>query len=173
LPPPLKAAARFGVVYRPMVDEDLPFIADLFATTRAEEMALTGWPETMQQAFLAQQHKAQHHHYRTFYPKAEWLIVERARKPVGRLYLDRSEGALFVIDISLLPTARGGGIGGAIMADVIEAARSEGLDVVLHVERHNRAIGLYQRLGFEYVREEGLYFELRVKCGKVRPPFNN
>jgi len=44
---------------------------------------------------------------------------------------------------------------------------------MLHVERHNRAIGLYQRLGFEYVREEGLYFELRVKCGKVRPPFNN
>ena len=171
MPPPLHAAARFGVTYRPIVDEDLPFIAALFATTRAEEMALTGWPEATQQAFLAQQHKAQHHHYRTHYPDAEWLIIERAGKPIGRLYLDRSEGTLLVIDISLLPAARGSGMGGAIMTDVIEAARSQGLDVVLHVERHNRAINLYRRLGFQHVADKGLHLELRVKSGKTRPPF--
>jgi ribosomal protein S18 acetylase RimI-like enzyme len=170
MPPPLNAAARFGIDYRPMVDEDLPFIAELFATTRAEEMALTGWPEATRQAFLAQQHKAQHHHYRTYYPGAEWLIVERAGKPIGRLYLDRSQGVLLVIDISMLPAAHGGGLGGAIMADLIEAARSEGRDVVLHVERHNRAINLYRRLGFEQVGDKGLHLELRVKSGKARPP---
>jgi ribosomal protein S18 acetylase RimI-like enzyme len=171
MPPPLHAAASFGIALRHMVDEDLPFIAELFATTRADEMALTGWPEATQRAFLTQQHNAQHHHYRSYYPDAEWLIVERAGKPVGRLYLDRSESALFVIDISLLPSERGSGLGGAIMADMIEAARSEGLDVVLHVERHNRAINLYRRLGFETVGEMGLYLELRLESGKARPPF--
>ena len=42
------AAPRFGIAYRPMTDDDLPFVAALYASTRAEEVAPTGWPPEMQ-----------------------------------------------------------------------------------------------------------------------------
>jgi len=167
MPPPLHAAAPFGIAFRPMVDADLPFIEALFASTRAEEVALTGWPEEQQRAFLAQQHGAQHYHYRNHYPDAEWLVVERGREPIGRLYLDRSERLLHIIDLSLVPASRGQGLGGAILADVIGAAQFEGLDVSLHVERHNPAIRLYQRLGFDCVGEDGLYLEMLLRTEKA------
>ena len=44
MPPPLSAAVAFGISYRPMIEDDLPFVADLYASTRAEEVAATGWP---------------------------------------------------------------------------------------------------------------------------------
>ena len=72
-----------------MTDEDLPFVEALYASTRAAEMALTGWPPEQQRAFLAQQHRAQHHHYRAYHAGAEWLIIERDGAPIGRLYLAR------------------------------------------------------------------------------------
>ena len=62
MPPPLRAAAEFGLSYRPMDDGDLPFVAELYASTRREEVAQTGWPAEMQEAFLRQQHEAQHSH---------------------------------------------------------------------------------------------------------------
>ena len=157
MPPPLRAAAAFGIAYRPMTDEDLPFVADLYASTRAAEVAATGWAPEMQSAFLRQQHDAQHRHYRTYYPTAEWLIVERAGRPIGRLYLDAWEETIRVIDISLAAASRGSGMGGAIMSDIIEQARGRSLSVSIHVEKNNPARRLYQRLGFAVVADKGVY----------------
>jgi len=160
MPPPLDAAAPFGIAYRPMVEEDLPFIEALYASTRAEEVALTGWPQDQQRAFLAQQHRAQHHHYQTYYAEAEWLVVERAGEPIGRLYLGQWDDRHHIIDISLIPAARGLGIGGAILADVIAAAQAQGKSVSIHVEVNNPARRLYERLGFEVVEDKGIYLRM-------------
>src|SRR5205085_2701466 len=81
---------------------------------RAEEIAATGWPAPMQAAFLEQQHRAQHAHYRSTWPEGEWLLIERAGEPIGRLYLARQDDMLLLVDISLLPGERGAGLGGAI-----------------------------------------------------------
>jgi ribosomal protein S18 acetylase RimI-like enzyme len=146
--PPLVAAAAFGIAYRPMTDADLPFTAALYASTRASEMAATGWPAATQAAFLAQQHRAQHLHYRAANPSAEWLIIEAAGTAVGRLYLGGDSEELRLIEISLLPERRGGGLGAAILRDVQAQARAEGRFVSLHVEPANPARRLYERLGF-------------------------
>jgi ribosomal protein S18 acetylase RimI-like enzyme len=164
MPPPLRAAAGLGIAYRPMAEEDLPFVAALFASTRADEVAQTGWPPEMQRAFLAQQHHAQHVHYQAHYPAAEWLIIEQEGEPVGRLYLDQSAGRHHVIDISLLPELRGRGVGGAIMADVLDAARAAGQSVSIHVERHNPARRLYDRLGFTQLEDQGVYLLLEWRA---------
>lgn len=158
--PPLEAAAKLGIGLRPATNEDLPFIARLYASTRAEEMALTGWPQEQQAAFLAQQHEAQHRHYRQHYPVAEWLIVERGGAAIGRLYLGESEGELRVIDISLLPAARGEGIGGAILSDILCQAEASGKRVIIHVEQSNPARRLYARLGFRIVDDQGVYLRM-------------
>jgi ribosomal protein S18 acetylase RimI-like enzyme len=160
MPPPLVAAAAIGIAYRPMEEDDLPFIETLYASTRLEEVALTGWPEAQQRAFLAQQHRAQHRHYRIHHADAHWLIVERGGQAIGRLYLDESDDKHRVIDISLVPAVRGQGIGGAILADVIAAAEAQGKGVSMHVEIHNPARRLYDRLGFMTVADEGIYLRL-------------
>lgn len=157
MPPPIKAAAAFGISYRPATDEDLPFIARLYASTRAEEVASTGWPPEAQRAFLDQQHRAQHQHYRGAYPGAEWLIVERGSDAIGRIYLDESDAELLLIDISLVPAERGAGLGGAILADLLAFAAGKAKPIGLHVEKFNPAGRLYRRLGFVAVEEQGIY----------------
>lgn len=161
--PPLDKAAAFGVNYRVMTDGDLPFVAALYATTRAEEVAVTGWPPAVQAAFLDQQHRAQHAHYRSAYPDGEWLLIEQAGEPVGRLYLARQDGALLIVDISLLPALRGSGLGTAILTDLLG---SESGPVELHVEYRNPARRLYERLGFALVDEE----EGAIHHRMIRPP---
>jgi ribosomal protein S18 acetylase RimI-like enzyme len=153
MPPPVAAAAAFDITYRPETDADLPFVAALYASTRADELAATGWPDEMRAAFLEQQHRAQHAHYRAVHPDGEWLLVERGGAPVGRLYLAAQDDMLLIVDISLLPAMRGTGLGTAILTDVLAA---EARPVQLHVERTNRARRLYERLGFVPVEEQTL-----------------
>ena len=148
MPPPRRRVAAFGLAYRPMAEADLPFIAALYATTRTEELAPTGWPDAVKQAFLEQQHRAQHHHYQTHYPGAEWLIVEQGGEPIGRLYLCETKSDIRLIDIALLPAQRGAGIGGAMLRDLLAYARAQRKPVSLHVEPTNRVRSFYLRLGF-------------------------
>lgn len=163
MPPPLKAASGFGVSYRPFCGDDLPFVSDLYASTRREEIAVVGWPEDVQAQFLAQQAAAQHSHYSIHFADAEWLIIERDERPIGRLYLRETPGDLHIVDISLVPDSRGQGIGGAILEDVLALARSSGRGVTIHLERNNPARTLYARLGFALVEERGVYDFLRAQ----------
>ena len=162
MPPPLHAAAELGVSYRLMTEGDLPFVAELYASTRREEVAQTGWPTEIQEAFLRQQHEAQHSHYSLHYADDEWLIIERAGEPMGRLYLRDDPQNLHIIDISLVPNSRGQGLGGAILHDILEWARDVGKTVSINVEKNNPARSLYGRLGFRVVEDAGIYDLMRA-----------
>lgn len=155
--PPIRNAARFGITYRPMTDDDLPFTAEVYFSTRREEVAQTGWPAHQQAAFLAQQHHAQHTHYSQVYKDGEFLMIERGGEGIGRLYLYESARELRIIDIALLPPARGQGFGEAILRDIFDEAASRGKSVTIHVEKFNPARRLYERLGFVLVEEGGVY----------------
>jgi ribosomal protein S18 acetylase RimI-like enzyme len=155
--PPIRSAARFGVSYRPAGDEDAPFLGAVYASTRAEEVAATGWPIEQQHAFLAQQHEAQHIYYRQVYTRTEWLVIERGGVAIGRLYLAEWQRELRIVDIALLPEGRGQGVGEAIMRDIGADAASRGKVVSIHVEKNNPARTLYERLGFVPVEDKGVY----------------
>ena len=157
MPPPLAAAAAFGISYRVMTDADLPFVSRLYASTRAAEVAMTGWPQEMQASFLDQQHRAQHAHYRSVYPDGEWLLIEREGMPIGRLYLAEEMGKRLLVDIALLPEARGTGLGTAILTDLLAG---ETRPVQLYVERFNPARRLYERFSFVLVEEQPVYLRM-------------
>jgi ribosomal protein S18 acetylase RimI-like enzyme len=161
--PPLRAASGFGISYRQFTDSDLPFVSELYASTRREEVAMTGWPAELQAGFLAQQAAAQHSHYAIHFADAEWLIIEREGQAIGRLYLRETPGNLHIVDVSLLPESRRQGIGGAVLADILDQARDRGCDVTIHVERNNPARALYARLGFEMAEEKGVYDLFRAR----------
>ena len=155
--PEFPSAAALGVGFRPAEDADLPFLAFLYASTRWEELAPTGWPVVVQQSFLADQFALQHSHYNQYYPDAARLVVERDGASIGRVYLDESAGRFNLIDIALLPEHRGGGIGGAILNDLVARARETGRAIGLFVEKNNPVRRLYGRLGFVVVDDAGAY----------------
>jgi ribosomal protein S18 acetylase RimI-like enzyme len=157
VPPPLNAAAPLGIAYRPAADQDLGVLALVYASTRIEEVAQSGWPLETQRQFLAHQFDAQHRHYRQHYPAAEWLVIERDGAAIGRLYIEEWANQIRLIDIALLPDHRGGGAGGAILSDLMEMAAAAEKPLTIHVEKNNPAMRLYRRLGFTPIDEHGIY----------------
>lgn len=157
MPPPLNAAARLGIAYRPATDEDLDFLALVYASTRLEEVAQSGWPLETQHQFLARQFDAQHRYYRQHYRNAEWLVIEREGTAVGRLYVEEWPDQVRLIDIALLPDHRRGGAGSAILSDLMDMARAAEKPLTIHVEKNNPAMRLYRRLGFAPIDEHGVY----------------
>jgi GNAT superfamily N-acetyltransferase len=157
MPPPLRRAEALGIACRPADDGDLPHLRETYASTRREEVARTGWPVEVRERFLLDQSEAQHTHYRAHYPEAEWLVIERGGIPAGRLYIEEWESEIRLIDIALLPQARGGGAGTALVEDLQDWAAARGKRLSIHVEQTNPAMRLYLRLGFEKVDEHGIY----------------
>jgi ribosomal protein S18 acetylase RimI-like enzyme len=130
---------------RPVAPADEEFLVALYATTRADELALTDWTDDQKDAFVRHQFAAQAAHYREHYPTATFHVVLVDGEPAGRLYVDRWPEETRIMDIALVPELRRRGIGRRLIEDI----QAEGRDVSIHVERFNPAQRLYSRLGFE------------------------
>ena len=143
---------------RPIQDDDWEFVYRVYASTRADEMAQIPWSEAEKENFLRFQFHAQKTYYDEHFADAEFSIIEHEGRPVGRLYIDRREDEIRLVDIALLQETRGKGIGGAIMADILAEGEQKGLLVRIHVEHNNPALRLYKRLGFRKIEEQGVYW---------------
>ncbi|HKP03562.1 MAG TPA: GNAT family N-acetyltransferase [Chthoniobacterales bacterium] len=142
---------------RPITPGDDSFLARLYASTRAEELAVTGWSEEQKAMFCRMQFNAQTADYQRNYPDASFQIIERGGVAAGRLLVRRSDEAVHVIDIALLPEHRGAGIGTKLLKELQEEATAAGKPLTIHVERFNPAMRLYQRLGFRQIEDKGVY----------------
>lgn len=147
-----------GTTFRPITDDDDGLLRRIYASTRADEMAMVPWSEAEKVAFVNGQFEAQHKYYQKVFPDAEFSIVEKGGEPIGRLYIDRRKDEHRLIDIALLPEHRGKGIGASLMRGVLDEARQAGKRIRIHVEQNNPAMHLYRRLGFEKVEDQGVYF---------------
>lgn len=151
-------AAVLGVVtLRPATDADRDFLLGVYASTRAEELAQVAWPPGQREAFVRQQFEAQDASYRRHNPDASFDVVEVDGRPAGRLTVDRRTTELRVVDIALLPEFRGSGAGTELLGRLLDEAAASGRRTTVHVELHNPAARLYERLGFVAVGEHGLH----------------
>ncbi len=151
------SSATDRVTLRPATDEDREFLVGVYGSTREEELAVVPWTPGQREAFVRMQFDAQDAQYRAHNPRGAFDVIEVGGRPAGRLYVDRRPGDIRIVDISLLPEYRGAGVGGGLVSSLIEEARATGCIVSIHVEIHNRAAGLYERLGFVAVAEHGVY----------------
>ena len=142
---------------RPITPEDDPFLAGVYASTRAEELAVTGWSDENKAVFCRRQFDAQSAHYLENYPGASFQVIERDGAAIGRLYVARWEKEIRIVDITLLAESRGAGIGTKLLTELQDEARSAGKPLTIHVERFNPARRLYERLGFKIVEEQEVY----------------
>lgn len=130
---------------------------DVYASVREEELRQVDWDDGTKRAFVEQQFNAQDHHYKTHYTDTSYDLIVVGGEPAGRLYVARWEREIRIVDIALLPAFRGRGLGGALLGALIEEADDAGKALSIHVEHTNRARGLYERLGFRPVGDEGVY----------------
>jgi ribosomal protein S18 acetylase RimI-like enzyme len=142
---------------RPITPADEDFLARVYASSRADELAITGWTEQLKADFCRTQFNAQSAYYTANYPGASFQIIEQDGWPVGRVYVDRWEKEIRIVDITVLPEFRGSGIGTNLLRELQDEARTAGKSITIHVERFNRALTLYQRLGFEQIADKGVY----------------
>lgn len=154
-------AAQAGLTFRRFIDADLPFMARVYASTRAEELAATPWNDAQKAAFLDMQFRAQHADYQTNYPDADWLVIMRGGEGIGRLYLARWPSQHCIIDIALLSEHRGNGLGEALLRDLMDEAAAVNKTVMIYVEKFNPAMRLYRRLGFKTEEDKGVYDLMR------------
>ena len=169
----IEPAACTGVSRRPFEDGDLDFLYQVYASSRAAEMALlTDWSEAQKVAFLRAQFHAQHTHYQTHYPDARYDVLVRDGTDIGRLYVARMHHEIRVMDIALMPAYRNQGIGRTLMQVLMDEAASVGKFVSLHVEASNPAKRLYDRLGFTVVGEVTFYKRMYWVPEGVMPVLN-
>jgi ribosomal protein S18 acetylase RimI-like enzyme len=154
---PGDTAPAFHLQLRPATAADQPFLFELYASTRAQELAQVAWEPAQCDTFLRSQFAAQSHSYHSNYPGASFEIIEIDGRPAGRLYLHPREKEMRVIDIALLPAYRGQGVGTHLLHTIVAAADRQGKSVSIHVEMYNPAMSLYERLGFKIVSTYGLY----------------
>jgi ribosomal protein S18 acetylase RimI-like enzyme len=145
------------VTLRPLAAHDEAFLHDLYASTRADELAPLGWSPAQQRAFTQMQYQAQRRSYLAQFPAAEHCIIQRAGADVGRLIVDRCGDMIRLIDISLLPEHRNVGLGSGLLRALQAEAVRAGKPVGLHVDEGNRARRLYERLGFVVTAESDFY----------------
>jgi ribosomal protein S18 acetylase RimI-like enzyme len=143
---------------RPITDDDLPFLNQLYHTTRDYEMErVVDWSEEQKAAFLTMQFEAQHKHYQIYYADADFDIIELSGKAIGRLYLERRKDEFRIVDIALMPKYRRLGIGSHYLHSIMDEAAEHELPVRIHVEHDNPAMRLYLRLGFTQIDTNGVY----------------
>ena len=145
------------IIFRPIRPGDEPFLSQVYASTRLDELAVTDWDDGQKATFLQMQFAAQHKFYQENYTDTDFLIVLQDDIPVGRLYVARWKDEIRIVDIALLPAYRGTGIGTTILRDLLAEADAAGKPVRIHVERDNPARRLYQRLGFVVIEDKGVY----------------
>ncbi len=154
-----EGAAAAGISLRPVRDDDRDFLYRVYAGTRLEELELaTDWSPEQKEQFLRQQFAAQDAYYRENYQGAEWSVVLRHGEPAGRLYVHRRPAEIRLMEIALLPEHRGGGLGTALLEELMAEARATAKPLTIHVEVYNPALRLYERLGFRKREDKGVYW---------------
>ena len=96
-----------------------------------------------------------------------WRLYRRKEINVGILLMvdRRDEDAWEVLYVGVIESARGRGVGRAMLLDALDAARDAGVDRLLIVAdvRNVPAVSLYESLGFQPVAS-------RVACVRLRSP---
>ena len=153
---------RDPVTLRPVCTDDEAFLFKVFRRVHEETFSSLDMLEEQKNELLRLQFNAQQQQYRSQFPMADFELVLSNEDPIGSLFALRGPEEFVLIDISLLPEHRNGGIGGRLLTSLIQQANDASKPLQAHVLKDNPAWHLWQRLGFEEVDEDGMYLKITV-----------
>jgi hypothetical protein len=142
----------------PVTELDEPFLAEIYASTRAAEMALVPWSDEQKRAFLQIQFEAQTRHYLTRYPNASFNLIKINDEFVGRLYLAELEDEIRIIDLTFLPERFDKDIFVRLLKEILQKGEKAEKVVQIYLESFNPQSEIFARLGFQKTVEHGIYF---------------
>jgi len=149
------------VTLRPALPEDESFLAAVYGTTREQEMAMVPWDAAQRNAFILSQFRAQRAHYQTEYPQAQDSIIMISGlsgvQPVGRIYIDRRESEIRIMDFTLLPAFRRQGIGTPIIRRLMNEAAQAGKNVSINLDAFTTSQPVFEKLGFKPTETTGFH----------------
>lgn len=155
-----EASQKMAITLRDAGPDDELFLLQVYACTRAAELAQVPWSDEQKAAFLQMQFNAQHSHYHERYPDADYKVILRDEEPVGRLYVRREKDLTHIMDITVLPEYRNSGIGSELTRGILDEAAGIGQNVQIYIETFNPSLQQFERLGFKSIAEEGINFLL-------------
>ena len=148
-----------NVSLRDATPEDQPFLLEVYASTRLDELEGFGWNEDQKRAFIGMQFLARERSY----PRVGNRIILLDGRPAGRMMVDRNETEILLRDIALLTEFRNAGIGTRLIHELMKEATAAGKPILLHVVSTSPAVRLYERLGFFRTADEAdaAYLEMK------------
>jgi|SRR5690554_1090192 len=136
-----------GLSLRATRASDAAFLATLYHSTRDDLQLIDD--RDLSETLIEMQQQAQTDGYGESWPEALHFIVGLQQSSIGRLIVDFSRGTVHIVDISLIPEARGQGYGATLVNAMQMAAEKIAAPVTLSVHQQNVAAQhMYQRLGF-------------------------
>lgn len=163
-------AEPLSVELRRVAPEDEEFLLDVYASTRADEMALVPWGEDLKRAFLRSQLAAQRRDYEGRFPAADYSVILVRGERAGRLWVARTPEQIRLLDIALLPRFQRRGVGRLLLAQLIEESERARLPLRHMVFQSNTdGMRFYERLGFARGGAAGAYIEMERKPALQSP----
>ena len=145
-----------SIALRPVRDEDVDFLRAVYACTRDEEVSRAGLDPTQRKAFTDMQFAAQSADYRRRYPTGSHDIVLLGEKPIGRLYVGRSDAEIRILDMTILPDHRSAGLGSYLVGQLLDEARESNRRIRIYLDNDSPAVRLFERLGFVRIERQDL-----------------
>ena len=148
---------KLDLLLRDATPDDEPFLFEVYASTRIDELEGLGWDDNQKQAFIKMQFLARE---RT-YPRVDNRIILLNGRPIGRILVDRKETGILLHDIALLKEFRNAGVGSRLIHDLMNEATAASKTITLHVFGMSPAVRLYERLGFVRTGSDAAYLEMK------------
>lgn len=152
---------RPKITFRVIHDSDKKFLTKLYSDSRAWELEYTNWTDKARDDFMGRQFDLQDKSYKLNYIGAVHRIIQLDNLDIGRLIVNRLDDLMHIIDLTILISHQGHGIGSDILKSLINEAQGGKVPVTLSVEKGNPAINLYQRLGFKQTSIAGNHISLK------------
>jgi GNAT superfamily N-acetyltransferase len=145
---------------KPASPEDSEFLLLLKAST-LPELGMLGMDIDQFRSIVRIQVAAQEQEYWRSYPGSAHMIVETSGTRAGRIWVDRGEIEIRIIDISILPEFRRTGIGTLLYGSLIAEAETTRKKLRCSVSRFNMiSLQFHERLGFAVVSAGEMDLEL-------------
>lgn len=143
---------------RLVTKDDEPFLIDLYAGTRADELSQVEWPEGQREVFVRWQFDLQRREYDARFPAARYQLILIDGEPAGRIWVGEDEEQIRLLDIALLPQFQKRGAGTVLLRELMkEAARAGKFLRHMVFVLNNDAHRFYERLGFVIIEDLGAY----------------
>ena len=151
------------VALQPATALDQPLLLRLFVEQRAEIFVAAGLDEQQVEAMLRSQFHLRSHSYAQQHPSAaDCILVTGTGERIGRVLIDWTGESARLIDIAILQSHQGRGIGTSVLERCLAEAAQRGCRLRLTVDCGNPAERLYARMGFAVTGETPIQREMEA-----------